>query len=233
MFRTKEKLTAILVAIVTFAATLLLGFATLLGMPQKVSTAKAEIVYTLVTDASTLAAGDKIIIAATGYDYALSTTQKDNNRGQAAITKSDSTVTFGNDVQIITLEEGKTSGTFAFNVGKGYLYAASSSKNYLRTETTLSANSSWKITIKNATTGEATIKAQGSNTRNWLQYNQSSSIFSTYSSAQQAICLYKLIESSSSEPECEHKFVYTPNDGQETHAVTCSACTRACRKTRR
>ena len=35
MFRTKEKLTAILVAIVTFAATLLLGFATLLGMPKR------------------------------------------------------------------------------------------------------------------------------------------------------------------------------------------------------
>ena len=223
MFRTKEKLTAILVAIVTFAATLLLGFATLLGMPQKVSTAKAEGVYTLVTDASTLAAGDKIIIAEKDSAFALSTTQKDNNRGQAAITKSGSTVTFGNDVQIITLEAGKTSGTFAFNVGSGYLYAASSSKNYLRTETTLSANSSWKITITSA--GVATIKAQGSNTRNLLQYNKQSSIFSAYSGAQQSICIYKLIESSSSEPECEHaNKVLQPVTGTKTHVYFCNDC---------
>ncbi len=58
--------------------------------------------YTLVTDMSQLKDGAQIIIAAYGYDYALSTNQKTNNRGQAAITRSGNTVTFGDEVQIIT-----------------------------------------------------------------------------------------------------------------------------------
>lgn len=222
MFRTKEKLTAILVAIVTFAATLLLGFATLLGMPQKVSTAKAEGVYTLVTDASTLAAGDKIIIAATDYDYALSTTQKDNNRGQAAVIKDGTTVSFGTDVQVITLKAGTTSGTFAFYVegdSVGYLCAASSGSNYLRTEETLSANSSWKITIANEV---ASIIAQGTNSRNVLQYNQGSSLFSCYASAsQKAIAIYANPETLS---DCNH-------EGATSEVTTPATCTTAGEKT--
>lgn len=147
--------------------------------------------YTLVKDASELEVGDVIVIAASGYDYALSTTQNNNNRGQADITKSDETVTFEDDagVQLITLEAGTTDDTLAFNVGSGYLYAASSSSNHLKTETTLSANSSWKIEI--ATDGVATIKAQGTNTRNWLRYNNTNNLFAAYASGQKDIVIYK------------------------------------------
>ncbi len=145
--------------------------------------------WTKVTDASTLKAGDEIVIVASDYNYALSTTQNSNNRAQTEVTKNGDNVTFGGDVQILTLESGKTAGTFALNTGNGYLYAASSSKNYLRTETTLSDNSSWTISISD---GAATVTAQGTNTRNLMQYNNSSSIFSCYASAtQKAISIYK------------------------------------------
>ena len=151
--------------------------------------------WTLVTNVSDLATDDEVVIVANGAAQALSTTQNDNNRGQAAITKSQdkSTVeTPSNSVQILTLKAGKNTGTFAFYTGSsGYLYAASSSKNYLRTETTLSSNSSWSITITSA--GVATIKAQGTNTHNWLRYNSSSSIFSCYSSGQGDVCIYKKV----------------------------------------
>lgn len=149
--------------------------------------------WTLVTDASTLKAGDQIVIVAKDYNYAISTEQKSNNRGQAAVTKSGSTIVEpGTTVQKLTLETGKSSGTFAFNTGSGYLYAASSSSNYLRTEKTMSANSSWGITI--ASNGTATVKASGSNSRNVMQYNQSSSLFACYSSAsQKAITIYKYL----------------------------------------
>ena len=180
--------------------------------------------YTLVTDASSLHSGDKIVIVAKDYNYALSTTQNKNNRGQAAVTKSDDSITFGNDVQIITLEEGKVSDTFAFNVGDGYLYAASSSSNYLRTETTLSNNSSWRITVD--ADGVATIKAQGTNTKNTIYYNKSSSLFSAYSSAQQSVCIYKLDTSVSA---CTHTNTTTTTvdatcttEGSVT--VTCDNC---------
>ena len=160
----------------------------------KVTVTAGEVakVWTLVTDASTLKAGDQIVIVATNSNYAMSSTQNSNNRAQEAVIKSGNTISEpGTSVQKLILEAGKTAGTFAFNTGSGYLYAASSSKNYLRTETTLSDNSSWNITI--TTAGVATIKATGSNTRNWIRYNSSNNppIFSCYGSGQADISIYR------------------------------------------
>lgn len=146
-------------------------------------------VWELVTDDTSLAAGDKVVIVAKDYEFALSATQGNNNRGQAAVTKNDdNTVAFGNDVQVLTLEAGSVENTFALNTGNGYLYASSTSANQLKTQKTKDANASWNITI---TDGTASIVAQGANTRNTMQYNQSSSLFACYSSAsQKALCLY-------------------------------------------
>ena len=164
-----------------------------LAVPMFVFTANAESegTWNLVTNASELAAGDKVIIVAKDSAVAMSTTQNGNNRGQAAVTKSGdkSTVTFTSSVQVLTLEAGTKNGTFAFNTGNGYLCAASSSSNYLRTQSTKNDNSSWTITISS---GTATVKAQGSYTRNVMQHNSSSSIFACYGSAsQKAIAIYK------------------------------------------
>ena len=149
---------------------------------------------TLVTDASTLAIGDQIVIVASDYDYALSTTQNSNNRGQAAVTKDGNNITYGANVQIITLEEGNVDGTFAFNVGTGYLYAASSSSNQLKTKVALDENGSWAISV---TDGKASITAPNSSNRNVMQYNQSSSLFSCYASAsQKALSIYKINKAS-------------------------------------
>ena len=148
---------------------------------------------TLVEAVTGLAAGDQIVIVAAESNAALSTNQKSNNRGQTGITKSDdkSVVTFlTEDIQILTLEKGTVDGTFAFNTGSGYLYAASSSSNNLKTQTTNNANGSWSISIAD---GVATVIAQGSNTRNCMQYNKSNALFACYGSASQdAISLYKV-----------------------------------------
>lgn len=158
---------------------------------QAAPIADGDPIWTIVTDVTELAAGDQIVIVAKDENVALSTTQKTNNRAATSITKVSNIVNISAETQIITLETGTTTGTFAFNVGNGYLYAASSSKNHLKTETSLSANSSWSITID--TTGIATIKATGSNTRNWMRYNPNNGtpIFSCYSSGQQDVCIYK------------------------------------------
>ena len=159
--------------------------------------------WQLVTDASTLKVDDQIVIVAKDSNVALSTTQGNNNRGQAAVTKGDGIVTFGDDVQVITLEAGTKEGTFGFNVGNGYLYAASSSSNYLRTQTTNNDNGSWLITITN---GVTSVIAQGTYTRKMMQYNEQSSIFACYATdkPQKSIEIYKLEEvssdSGSSEP---------------------------------
>ena len=148
--------------------------------------------WTLVKNVSELAVGDQIIIAASGSNYAMSTTQNSNNRGQEAITKSSDKNTLStpsNKVQKLTLKAGTKANTFALYTGSGYLYAASSSSNYLRTQTTNNDNGSWTITI--ASTGVATIKASGSNTKNWLRYNSSSKIFACYGSGQADVVIYK------------------------------------------
>ena len=147
--------------------------------------------WTLVKNVSDLAVGDEVVIAASGSAYALGTTQNTNNRNAVSITKSGDNITIGNTVQILTLKAGTKSGTFAFYTGSGYLYAASSSSNHLKTQTTNDANGSWSITITSA--GVATIKAQGTNTRNQLKFNSSNNpkLFACYSSGQSDVAIYK------------------------------------------
>ena len=148
--------------------------------------------YTLVTDAASLKEGDQVLVVASGFPVALSTNQKTNNRGQSTVTKSEdgTTVTPGDDTQVITLGKGTKDGTWALKVDGGDLYAASSSANHLKTEKTLSDNGSWTIEID--AKGVATLKAQGTNSHNWLRYNKTSTLFSCYASGQLDVSLYRL-----------------------------------------
>ena len=153
--------------------------------------------YELVTNASELAVGDEIIIADKGTaNQAISTTQNNNNRAGTAITKDGNYIVDpSNAVQIITLTEGTVSGTFGFKAGSQYLYAASSSSNYMKSQSTNNANGSWKVTI--AADGTATIVAQGTNTANTIRYNPNNGtpIFSCYKSTSTTgtlVAIYKL-----------------------------------------
>ncbi len=149
-------------------------------------------VYVLADDITDVNIGDTVIIAAANAEFALGTTQNKNNRKAEAAAKSDNTIAYNENVQLLTVENGNVAGTLAFNTGSGYLYAASSSSNYLRTETTLSDNSSWAVTF---TDGAVTIVAQGTNTRNHMRYNGSSAgseLFAAYgaTSTMQPVALY-------------------------------------------
>lgn len=224
----RQKWVSILFSFVVMCVTAILGFVGLLqsAKPFSVLADDTTVAWELVTDASSLAVNDEVVIVAKDSDYALSTMQNSNNRGQAAITKNNDTITITDSVQILTIQVGKTDGTFAFYTGSGYLYAASSSKNHLKTETTLSANSSWSITIESAN-GVATVKAQGTYTRNWLKYNNNGNgIFSCYSSGQQDIQLYKKVEAACAHKNLGNITVGTPNEDGKTHTITgtCASC---------
>ena len=148
--------------------------------------------YVLVTDISSLKAGDVIVIIGNNTSNAIGTEQKTNNRASGTVVIDGNTLILDENVQVITLEAGVTDGTFAFNVGNGYLYAASSGSNHLKTTDKLDANGSWSITIAD---GVATIKATGTYTRNTMQYNPNngSPLFACYASASQtALQIYKL-----------------------------------------
>ena len=147
----------------------------------------AEVVYSLVKNTDALTAGSEVIIVGFGkVTEAISTTQNTSNRGAAGVTViSDQIKNPSEAVQIFTLEAGKYTNSVAFNTGSGYIYASSSSSNQLKTETTLSNNSSFEIKVAADT---ASVVAQGANTRNIIRYNDSGSsgaLFSCYSNTGQ------------------------------------------------
>lgn len=147
--------------------------------------------FTLVTAESELKAGDVIIIVNQEEKKALSTSQKKNNRGATLVTISGNNVTSSDETQEITLEGA--SGAWYFNVGNGYLYAASSSDNYLKTQSNKNDNSKASITFDKSKT--LTIKFLGTNKRNTLRYNPNNGkpLFTCYysSASQKAISIYK------------------------------------------
>jgi len=162
--------------------------------------------FSLVEDLNELSAGSKIIILNAGHTHAISRTQATSNRtavsasaeDNAGFTMSNSnkTVTLksATTVQVITLEDLTTlvPNTYQFNVENGYLYAASSSSNHLKTQTTNDANGHWLIGLTSET---FSIVAQGTNTNNTLKHNSTTTtIFSCYASGQENVLIYVLDE---------------------------------------
>lgn len=154
----------------------------------------------LVTDVNDLEAGDKIIIAATGLDYAISTATNTNNRKSTAITKNGGALeNVSSSVQQYALEID-ANGLYSFKGTLGtdadkYIYASSSSSNYMKVTSTLDDNGKFTIAIE--ANGAATIIAQGTNTRNHMQYNNkttSSPAFYCTDGSFGAVCLYKYFE---------------------------------------
>lgn len=148
----------------------------------------APVRYELLTAASDLEAGDQVIIAAKNSGVAISSTQNSNNRAETAVTKEENYIVSPSDaVEIFDVEVVGEFYAFKATKTAGYIYAASSGSNYMRTESELDDNGKWKLTFAD---GTASLVAQGTNTRNQLKYNSSSKIFSCYSSGQQPIALY-------------------------------------------
>ena len=154
----------------------------------------------LVTDVNDLQAGDKLIIAATGLDYAISTETNTNNRKSKPITKNGASLqNVADNIQQYALEID-ANGLYSFKGTLGtdadkYIYAASSSSNYMKVSTTLDDNG--KFTVAIASDGAATVIAQGANTRNHMQYNNkstSSPAFYCTDGSFGAVCFYKLYE---------------------------------------
>ena len=146
-------------------------------------------VYRLVTSSDQLTAGSKYLIANKDADKALGSA---NNNNRAAVD-----VTMNTDKDIITdrgeayeLLLGGSEGAWTLydETNNKYLYAASSSNNYLKLQDSPSVDGQWAVSVTE--NGIATIKAQGDNTRNIIMYNSGSNIFSCYSSGQKDVSLY-------------------------------------------
>ena len=147
--------------------------------------------YTLAT--SGLTVGHYVIFAnpvSNGSGYAMGS-QNTNNRAAVAAEFSNGTIErdTSSTYRAYLVKDGLTSGTISFydETDEGYLYAASSSSNWLRTESTLTSNSSFTVSGAEG----KTITASGGNSRNLLRFNSSSKIFSCYQSGQANPYIYE------------------------------------------
>ena len=176
----------------------------------------AQTTYTKVTSASGLEAGANYLIVAHHDDLGVLAMgyQKTNNRNAVVVSENGESITVTpgtdpsseTDVFQFTLGGNAGAWTFFDEVKGGYLYAASSSSNNLKTQTTLDANGEWSI-VFNAD-GTAEVVAQGENERNNMRFNPNTSnnapLFSCYaetSSVDTRVCLYKAGGSVEPDPE--------------------------------
>lgn len=173
--------------------------------------------YILCEDAAWLTEGANIIFAssvAAGEQKAMSKLQKTKNRGAASVTigsafnaGKETVGIVSKDADVAVFTVGISNGHITFYTGDsrdadnnsvaGYLYAASSTSSQLKTQDNVDANAEWTVAV--AANGEATIKAQGKNTRNWMRYNPNSGtpLFSCYEEGQDPIYIYLLGKTSS------------------------------------
>ncbi len=119
--------------------------------------------------------------------------QNNNNRAGVDITVTEGVASVTSDAGVceLVINGPDVNGNYTIYdaTTPGYLFAASSGSNYLRTrEFNIDANSQWTITFDEE--NSAVITAQGSNTRNLMRFNSSSNIFSCYGSGQNPIYLY-------------------------------------------
>lgn len=175
--------------------------------------------YILCEDAAWLTEGANIIFAssvAAGEQKAMSKLQKTKNRGAASVTigsafnaGKETVGIVSKDADVAVFTVGISNGHITFYTGDskdeennevaGYLYAAGSGskKNYLRTTEIVDPNAEWSVSV--AANGAATIKAQGANTNNLMQYNPNNGnpMFSCYGSGQKPVYIYLLGKTSS------------------------------------
>ena len=176
----------------------------------------AQTTYTKVTSASGLEAGANYLIVAHYDDLGVLAMgyQKTNNRHAVVVSENGDaiTVTPGTDptseTDVFQLTLGGNAGAWTlFDEAKGgYLYAASSSSNILKTQTTLDANGQWSITFN--ADGTAEVVAQGENERNNMRFNPNTTnnapLFSCYaetSNIDTRVSFYKAGGSSTPDPE--------------------------------
>lgn len=194
--------------------------------------------YILCEDAAWLTEGANIIFAssvAAGEQKAMSKLQKTNNRGAASVTigsafnaGKETVGIVSKDADVAVFTVGISNGHITFYTGDsrdaknnsvaGYLYAANSKDNQLKTQNNVGDNAEWTVAV--ATNGEATIKAQGNNKRNWMRYNPNNgAMFSCYTGGQDPIYIYLLGKTSSvSSMSAEGVKVFAAEGGVEVVA---------------
>lgn len=156
----------------------------------------AKIETTTYTLATSVTPGKRyIIVGVKENTYKAMGEQKSNNRAAVDISVSDGTATVPSTAGAyeFVIDGNATDGYTIYDESEestGYLYAASSEKNWLKTQKENDENGQWNIAFN----GDVpTIIAKGANTRNQMRYNSSDGLFSCYASGQKDVFLYEKV----------------------------------------
>ncbi len=153
--------------------------------------APAPFAPTVYTKATSITSGAHyIIVGFNGSDAYAMGAQNNNNRGSVIVSENGTIATVVNENVydfVVEAVEGTNFYSIYDERNSGYLYAASSSSNHLKTQAENNNNGYWDIDFENLD-----ITAQGQNTRNKMRfnYNNGNPIFSCYGSGQQPVYLY-------------------------------------------
>ena len=134
--------------------------------------------------ATSIADGDVILITnGNSGDVSVMGYQKTNNRDAVSCTIDGGAIISTASMYPLLVKTGTVNASY-FSLfdpdTEGYLYAAASNNNYLKTQATNDVNSEWEIVL-NGSSEATTFKATGSSNRNFMRFN--SNLFSCYSSA--------------------------------------------------
>lgn len=207
----KTLLCALLALVLTLACALTI-------MPVAGTKANAaEEVYELVTDDSTLNAGDKIIFAAKCSKglFAAGEVASDvmASTDATSVSTNGSTVTAVKATSAVVLTLGGSAGKWTLSVGERLLGATAAKKVALNKGT-----ATWSISIDNK--GNATIQ-NGTDTYGRFLYNVNSPRFTTYTSkATDAMILPSIYKLAASHTHAYSEWKHV--DGTKTHVKTCN-----------
>ncbi len=195
-------------------------FSTTANETGSVRTATFTLAYTGATDKTITVTQEKLVVngnytlatfITSGKKYVIASgaegtvqvmgDQNSNNRGAVEATITNSVLTVSDDCEFVI--ESVTGGYSIYDEDvPGYLYAAGSDKNYLRTQAENNVDGIWTITFitDGDEAGSASVVAAGSSNRNVMQYNPNTSnnnpLFSCYASASQSpVYLFEKVES--------------------------------------
>ena len=149
-------------------------------------------IFERISSVSDIENGDEIIFVNQAETYACGTTQNTNNRTPVAITVTDHSYTYASsdNVQVFVVKINND-GKYGFHTGSGYIYSASSSKNYLKTNNSAityspSSETAWNLTVSD---NVFTVLNQG-NSSYYLAFN-GTDYFSQYKTGQSKPYIFK------------------------------------------
>ncbi len=144
-------------------------------------------------------ANDEVIFVNQAETYACGTTQNTNNRTPVAITTSSNQYIYNssNSVQVFVVKTNTVGNAthYGFHTGSGYIYSASSTNNYLKTNSTSASTAPTSTSAWSLSFSSNVLTAQNrGNTLYYLAFN-GTSYFSQYKEKQSKPYLYKKVMS--------------------------------------